>query len=484
MTEPPRIPPPLVAADAANANNTQITMSDTGNVKMFLRRYGELVKFCAEFDSWYVWCGTHWEPDSQGRMYELTEQTVMDLRDHALALPDDGNPSPRQMMLSHATKTESEASRRRILTGSRSNPRVAIKPDDLDVPDDTVTCPNGTVDLNTGEMKPHNPVRLVTSCTAVPFDQDARSDLLDEYLTTFMPDPSDQRLLFAVLGRALRSGNDTRSLPLFLGASTSGKSQLVGSVARILRGYCTTINASVFRGNLDDRPRPDLMRAVRSRIAFAHEAAQTWDMHGDHVKKLTGMDSIPVRTLYKDIVEIRPTFTPIIVANEMPRVKGADEALKRRLVVVKFAHSIPSSLVDPNKRRRFEEDGPTQAALLARIILGARDSLELHNWSETAIAAQAEAFDEVDHVGSFLNWMLEQGFLAKADGAGRDYAKASDLHTFYTYWIKKHGDRADRDSMMNLKAFSKSLRGRGWETMMAAGTRWVGWSLTSSLPWL
>jgi putative DNA primase/helicase len=476
--------PTLQEIHALNALNNEITTTDTGNTKLFVRLFGEVIRFSPEMDQWYVWNETHWAPDVHDDVFELTEQVVRELRERAMRLPDEGNDSPRQAMLRHAAKTESEASRRRIVSMARSHPRIRISSDDINVPDDTVTCPNGVVNLNTGEIKEHDSSRLTTSCTAVPYEPDATSNLLDEYLETFMPDPTDQRLLFAVLGRALRSGNDTRSLPLFLGASTSGKSQLVGAVARILRGYCTTINASVFRGNLDDRPRPDLMRAVRSRIAFAHEAAQTWDMHGDHVKKLTGMDSIPVRTLYKDIVEIRPTFTPIIVANEMPRVKGADEALKRRLVVVKFAHSIPSSLVDPAKRRRFEEDSSTQAALLARIILGSRDSIDLANWSEQAVAAQAEAFDEVDHVGQFLNWMLEQGFLAKADGAGRDFAKASDLHTFYTYWIKKHGDRADRDSMMNLKAFGKSLRGRGWETMLAAGTRWVGWALTSSLPWL
>ncbi len=483
MTEPPRIVAPLERIHAANAAN-DITATDTGNTKIFLNRFGDIVRYSPELDQWYIWSGTHWKPDVMGEVFELTEQVVVDIRERALALGDE---NARNRLLDHAIRTESEGARRRIISMARSQPRVFVGMDELDVPDDTVTCPNGVVDLNTGEIKPHTSSRLVTACTRVDYDPDATSELLDEWCETFMPDPADQRTLWTVLGQALRAGNEQRSLPLFLGLSTSGKSQLVGTVSRVLAGYVTTVNASVFRGNLDDKPRPDLIRAVRSRIAFAHEAAQTWDMHGDHVKKLTGTDTLPVRNMHdRTMTEIRPTFTPIIVANEMPRVKGADEALRRRLVVVRFAHPLAPELVDPRKRRLFEEDLPTRRALLARIIAGARDTLDLANRSQDFTRALAEAFDEVDHVGQFLQWLAEQGHLTKVEPEtpASHCVKATDLHAWYVFWVKRHGDRADRDAQMNLRAFGRSLRGRGWESSMANGTRWLGHQLVGVATWL
>lgn len=482
MTEPERIVAPIEVVHAANAVN-EIMATDTGNVKTFLQRFGDILKYAPELERWYIWCGTHWEPDVLGQVFELTEQVAQDIRDRALAI---ANEDARQRLLDHATRTESEAARRRIISMARSHPRVVINADDINEPDDAITCPNGVVDLNTGELKRHDSRRVATACTLVPYEPDATSPLLDEWCETFMPDPLDQRALFAILGHALRAENERRVLPLFLGLSTSGKSQLVGAIAHVLRGYTTTINASVFRGNLDDRPRPDLMRALRTRIAFAHEAAQTWDMHGDHVKKMTGMDTIPVRTLFKEIVEVRPAVTPVIVANVMPRIKGADEALRRRLVVIKFNRPLAPGAEDPAKRRIFLHDPATQRALLARIVGGARDAAGLVDRSDAFANALAEAFDEVDHVGEFLRWMEEQGHLSKPsdDAAASSLAKASDLHGWYVFWVKRHGDRSDRESLMNMRAFGRSLRGRGWESTNANGTRWMNYRLGAEAPWL
>jgi P4 family phage/plasmid primase-like protien len=481
VTEPPVIVAPLETIHAANQIN-EVMATDTGNVKLFIRRFGDIIRYSPELDRWFIWSGTHWKPDILGEIFELTEQTMQDIRDRAMNIT---NEDARDRLLDHATKSENEGPRRRIISMARSSPRIAVSANDVNPPDNTLTALNGVVDLATGEIKPHSSARLVTACCSVDYDPDATSPLLDEYFHTFMPDPADQRVLWSVLGRALQPGNAYRLLPMFLGPSTSGKSQLVGTIARVLRGYATTVNASVFRGNLDDKPRPDLAHAVRSRIAFAHEAAQSWDMHGDHVKKLTGTDTIPVRTLYKDIVEVRPTFTPVIVANEMPRVKGADEALRRRLVIIKFDRPLAPHLVDPAKQERFEVDEQVGRAVLAQIVRGARDSMDMANRSATFAEALAEAFDEVDHVGQFLSWMTEMGYLSKTEGSVASHcAKATDLHGWYAFWIKRHGDRSDRDAMMNMRAFGKSLRGRGWESTTANGTRWVGVRLGSDAPWL
>lgn len=485
MTEPERHAPPLTLIHALNALN-DTTATDTGNVKLFVRRFGDIVRYVPETKTWLIWCGTHWEPDVLGAVYELTEQIAVMLRERAMELTDEGADSPRQVMLRHAMRTESGSARQRIVEMVRSHPQVAVKMGDIDPADDTITCPNGVVDVLTREIKAHTPDRLVTSCTSVAYDPEATSPLLDQYLETFMPDPDDQRLLFAVLGHALRGGNAGRKLPLFLGASTSGKSMLVGTVAKILRGYAVSISSSVFRGSLDDRPRPDLIRAVRARVAFAHEAAQTWDLHGDQIKRLTGSDVIPVRTLFKEQVEVQPTFTPIIIANEMPRIRGADNALKRRLIVVRFGRSLPDDQVDIEARRVFENDAQTRKALLARMVAGASDSLDVVNWPESAVNALAEAFDEVDHVALFLSWLQEQGHLQKVDddtAVGR-CAKAGDLHAWYVSWVRKHGDRADREAMMNMRAFGSALRSRGWESGVAMGVRWKGWALVTDAPWL
>lgn len=302
-----------------------------------------------------------------------------------------------------------------------------------------------------------------------------------------MPDEEDQAVLFGILGAALRGGNAARLLPLLLGPSTSGKSQLVAAVANLLQGYATAVNVGVFRGSLDDRPRPDLVKAMFTRMAYASEAARSWELHADQVKRLTGGDKITYRNLYAQTVESEPLFTPFIVANEMPRVKGADEAFKRRMIVIRFGVSLLGGLEDTRVRARFIHDEACLAALLARMVEGARNDLFAHgvDWSrlpQRFALALADAFDEVDHVGSFLLWMTEAGHLVKMEEgvAVSHCAKASDLHGWYTHWVRKHGDRSDREGQLSMRDFGGSLRARGWESRTAMGVRWLGYGLTSA----
>lgn len=496
MTQPD-IPPALPTVDdAITWSRIDVNNSDTGNAKRFVGRFGEILRYVPDVDEWFVWVGTHWEPDVRGlKVFALSEAVVQIIRDEAEALPDEpgegGGMSQRQRMMQHGLRTESEGSRRRLVSVAQSDARVVARSEDLNAAAHLLACPNGTVDLATGDLIASRPEHLATACTRVPYDPAAKSRELERYLDTFMPDDEDQAVLFGVLGTALRGGNAARLMPLFLGPSTSGKSQLVAAIANLLRGYAVSINVSVFRGNLDDKPRPDLVRAMYTRIAYANEAAQSWELHADQVKRLTGGDKITYRNLYAQAVEAEPRFTPFIVANEMPRVKGADDAFRRRMLVVRFGNSIAPGTEDTRIRDRFVNDPECLAALLRRMVEGARSPLFTHgvNWSllpERFALALMDAFDEVDHIGSFLLWMTEQSHLVKADldvPLSR-CAQATDLHGWYAGWVQKHGDRADRESKLNLKHFNAALRTRGWESRGSGGTRWVGWRLASELPWL
>lgn len=492
--EPPsQVPRPIDEIHAANALS-EITHSDTGNAKRFARLFRDVVRYVPDLKQWFVWSGTHWEPDAAGETFEFTERIVDEIRSDALAASDErenGHMSPRERLLQHAAKTESEPARRRILSTAQSNPGLVMRITDMDAAHNLIACPNGTVDLDTGELIPHDPRHHNTACVRVPYDSLARSPDLDRYLATFMPDEEDQLVLWGVLGTALRGGNAARLLPMFLGPSTSGKSQLIAAVANLLRGYATSINVSVFRGNLDDRPRPDLVKAMYTRVAYATEAARSWELHADQVKRLTGGDRILYRNLYAEAVEAEPRFTPFIVANEMPRVKGADDAFRRRMLVVRFDRPLGVSREDTRVRERFVNDVACLQALLGRMVEGARspafvNGVNLELLPDRFLLAKMDAFDEVDHVGSFLLWMAEQGYLTQAevDSPASRCAKASDLHAWYGHWVRKHGDKADREGALNLRDFGQALRTRGWEATKVAGTRWLGWRLTTEPGWM
>lgn len=495
MTAPDIPPRPSVNEIIGWNRLDDVNATDTGNAKRFVRLFKDQVRYVPEQDLWLVWNGAYWEPDVEGKTFALTAAVVRDIREDALAASDEaenGGMSPRARLLAHAIRTESEGARRKIVSVAPEDPAVIVRIDDLDTDEDSVVCVNGTVNLLTGELRGHHPRDLATASTQVSYEPDVRSGELNRYLDTFVPDPVDQDVLFALLGTALRGGNHCRMLPIFLGGTTSGKSQLIAALAKLLKGYATAVNVSVFRGNLDDKPRPDLVKAMFTRVAYATEASKIWELHADQVKRLTGGDTILYRNLYSQAVEATPRFTPLIITNEMPRVKGADEAFKRRMIVFRFEHSLPSKDEDPNIKARFIRDEKCLTAILARVIAGARSPMFAHGIKWDLLPTKfvdhtMSSFDELDNVTDFIRWMVEQGHLEPVnavDTPAMHCAKASDLHGWYVQWIKKHGDRSERESQLSIRDFGAALRAKGWESRPAQGTRWLGWRLASASNWL
>lgn len=489
----PDIPPRPSVDELIEFNRLdEINPTDTGNAKRFVRLYRDIVRYVPDTGIWLVWNGTHWEPDIAGKTFALTAGVVRDIRLEALTLPDEpaegGGASQRQRALAHALKTESEGSRRKILTVAPEDPQIIARVDDLDVEASIITCPNGSVDLLSGEVRKNDPRNMSTACCEVAYQPDVRSGELNRYLDTFVPDPEDQQVLFALLGTALRGGNHCRMLPILLGGTTSGKSQLIAAIAKLLRGYATAVNVSVFRGNLDDKPRPDLVKAMFTRIAYATEASKVWELHADQVKRLTGGDTILYRNLYAQAVEATPRFTPLIITNEMPRVKGADDAFKRRMIVFKFEHSLSSKDEDPAVKERFIRDEKCLQAILARLVAGAMSPIFKMGikWDllpEKFVSSTMDAFSELDHVGEFIRWMVEEENLEVVDIVtipAYHCIRAGVLYDWYSHWVKR-GTQDDAREKLTAREFGQALRARGWESKLANGTRWLGWKLASNV---
>ena len=129
----------------------------------------------------------------------------------------------------------------------------------------------------------------------------------------------------------------------------------------------------MFRGNQDDRPRPDILKAVSRRLVFFSEASKAWELHGDRVKDLTGGGTITARRMRSDEFEdVRPRFTPVLVTNSLPRIIGRDPALLRRMLVFNFTNR--PDVEDPSVRDRFVRDPAVHDWLVTRLVSGWEES--------------------------------------------------------------------------------------------------------------
>lgn len=469
-------------------HDDDVNVTDTGNGQLLVDLYGQLIRYVVDTGRWYVWNGVHWQEDSEQnlKVFGLTQAVIRTLRAEAERARDNDAPGDQERRVARVMSFEEVGKRNAMIKIARSDARVQVQEDDLDREPNLLVCKNGVVDLDTGKLRPGRPEDMLSRCCGVEYDPHAESPELKLFLETFLPVEEDQRFVFTVLGHSLRAGNAPRLMPIFFGETTSGKSQLFAALHKVLGTYVCAVGSSVFRGNLDDKPRPDLVKAMFTRIAYATEASKSWALHADQVKRLTGGDALPYRNLYQGIVNKIPRFTPMIVTNDFPRITNADWATKKRILAIHFDRSLDPVQEDPRVKERFLSDEDCLRAILAALVEGARTPLDPTKVPDKYALATMNARGDIDHTDEFLAWMTEEDFLGNApwDAPASTCVKTSELHACYRYWLDKFGDKVDQADRLSLKALARSLKEKGWESTRSAGTRWVGKRLMNVPEWI
>ncbi len=74
------------------------------------------------------------------------------------------------------------------------------------------------------------------------------------------------------------------------------------------------------------------------------------------IKELTGGEPILVRALHSDFVEVRPQFKLTISGNHKPEIRGTDDGIWRRVMLVPFDVQIPEAERDQDLGKKLWEE--------------------------------------------------------------------------------------------------------------------------------
>lgn len=449
--------------------------TDLGTAIRYARVHRDRLRFVPGI-GWIVWTGTHWQPDETGYAVAAMMDVIADIRRQAERSGHD----EMQQWARWALACESAGRMFGIVRLAENIPQLVVPADTLDSHMGLICCPNGIVDLATGSLFEHRQDLYITNCTGVAYDPDATAALLDEFHATFLPNAEVAAYVYQLIGAALWGGNRGKRFLVITGDTGTGKSMWTSGVKAALGTYAASVNSSVFRGTLGDAPRPDLLHVVRKRLAIAEEGSRQWELHTDQVKRITGGDSIVARAMRSDrMIERVPDFTPLLVTNEMPHIKGADEAVRRRILALPFNQRVARE--DITKKAEFVHDGLTQRALLALLVKGCMSApvdADIMNAPHDVMVTTMDAFDSLDDVMQFVTSLREDGRLIEEPGmSNAQCASTKDMHNEYVQWVQLHGSAEDRRNRLGIKQFSQRLRQMGWEQVRSNGTRWAGKAL-------
>lgn len=487
--------------------------TDAANAERYSALFKDIARYMVDKERWAFWSGDRWVLDAPGdlKALALTLGVVRRIRTEADALPDipgpNGQASPREVMMRHAAASEAISRRQAMVRSASVLTELQALSTDFDtrlgvlncdgqllILDDIAEKPGGKKKVNLS-MRPVRRSDMTMYHTKVKYNPailDNPPWLVRSYLETFVPDEHRQKMLFKALGACLVGGNAHRTFIIIQGESTTGKTQLAEAIYAMLGAdYATVATASVFRGNQDDKPRPDILKAVPKRIAIFSEASKAWELHADRVKDLTGGGTISARLMREnEFVDVKPNFTPVLVTNALPKIVGADPALLRRMLVFEFNNKPFAE--DPTIRDKFVNDPAVHEWLLARFVQGYIESVE-QGMGDVIVAqglATMSAYENLTHLGSFIRWLTDTDQLSMlsdeeqgAYGVKSTYVSLKDMYDRYSFWVKEYATKRDQHEKLDYESFNDQLKNNGWERIKSGSWRWVGKRLISLHTW-
>jgi len=322
-------------AETARSAPPTERLTDLGNARRLVRRHGRELRYCAPLRQWLVWSGDRWRPDVTGEVERRAKATVASIYSEAEGCQDG---EERSKVAKHAVASEAEARLRAMVALARTEPTVALHPDQLDAEPWLLSCANGTVDLTSGELHEADPTELLTRGNEIAYDGSAECPRWLRFLAeVFDGDTELVAFMQRLIGYTLTGDTREHVLAVLHGSGCNGKTTLVEIVKCLLGDLALAAAFESFARVHGNRgPRNDLARLHRARMVIAAESGEGRKLDEATLKQVTGGDTIAARFLYGEHFEFRPRFKLWLVTNHRPRVDGSDDAVWRRLRLIPF----------------------------------------------------------------------------------------------------------------------------------------------------
>lgn len=293
---------------------------------------------------------------------------------------------------------------------------------------------DGVVTRADVELVAHAREQLLSKVAPVEYDPDATCPLFDTFLERVQPVPAMRRFIQRWLGLSMTALTGEQKFAFFYGNGANGKSVLVDLMSRLLGDYAASAKIESLtgrnrRGGGDATP--DLVPMIGARFVRASEPDEGERLQEGLIKELTGGEPILIRALHSDFVLIYPYFKLTISGNVKPEIRGGDDGIWRRVMLVPWDVQIPVAERDPNLVEKLLAEAPG-------ILNWLRDGLL--EYLEAGLQVPAEVFaatqeyrEDSDPVGTFLNECCH------VSGDARDSVTARELGEAFNFWLDDAG---------------------------------------------
>ena len=244
----------LVTADKSDSSrelraefDRKSKLTDQANSTRLLGLIQRYLMWVGPWGQWWMFDGTQWRVDRKLEIDRLAAKVPgIVLEEASKASGDEADELARW-----GISSRKRSSQKAMIEGVKH--LVAFDPDEFDQHNHLLNTKNGTVDLNTQELQPHNSSDYLTKRVDYDFNPNANAPSWVKFLTDVHGFNSERIALWQRLfGASLLGQRGFDRFVICYGTGANGKSINLGILGRLLGEYAKAASPTVFTSGKDD----------------------------------------------------------------------------------------------------------------------------------------------------------------------------------------------------------------------------------------
>ena len=412
---------------------------EIGIAELVMHEQGHNLLWCKDDGCFYIWNGQQWKQDSRhfGATYKMVEKVIRDLLIKSAKIDDDN-------LREKAAKFAASSQKKKIIDAvcDLIKSHIIIKMTEFDSDPWLFNVANGTIDLHTGLLLPHNRDHRITKTGKIVFDTKAKAPMWNQFLQQIFGSEELIQFVQRAVGYTMAGVvHEKKSFFIAHGLKDTGKSTFMNTLINIFGDHQHTLDAdSLMQKQNGTSINNDIAALCGKRFVTSDESEKGQRLKEGMIKQWTGRSPISARFLHQEFFSFFPTFKVWLSTNNRPGI-SSDDAVWARINLIPFLHKFTDQEI---KESQLKLGCPYEGYLIENELSG------ILNWclagcaswqhdglgtSPEVDAANAEYRNDMDTIGNFLRDYIAE--ISDTENIG-----VQEVYNAYQNWSESTGQHA------------------------------------------
>lgn len=333
---------------------------DTGNAERLKDKFGSFIRYNYTAKNWMYYDGKRWKNDDAGKMKGLVDKVIAGLKSEKISDSYEGydNEEIKKFRTRHWKDSRNHSKKENMLKECQH--LLPVHNHNFDSDFKLFNTQNGYLNLDTGELLDHDKNKFFTKISNSEYTDKADCPKWEDFLDDiFLGNQELIKFIQRCAGYSLSGHTSEQVLFVLYGNGRNGKSVFLDIMNEVFGNYATNIRPQAIMANKQKSDAsPEIAKLDGARFVTTTEPNEGDRFDEGLLKQLTGGDKVTARNLYENEFEFVPQLKLWMATNHKPYVRGTDDGIWRRFVIIPFEKQIPKDKVDKDLTNKLKKELP------------------------------------------------------------------------------------------------------------------------------